>query len=318
MSSLLGMSFRTAMQLSNSALSLPSTACRTIMDTFLNGWVQQQFTTNYNIIAAPAQKDNAKWNGGDPALGYKCALVIFPLLVIVWRCRVFLFASPRENPPPHNRWGPMIAIEGHGLCTCRPNHLRCWKQHHPVFDAGCNMIKTQPALCSPRRQFNPRFFSLTVCQCCRVLRRQMIEETLPIRKQQLYNTYGPGGSQPLIPAAQAAVPNITPGATGGTGDQVFSCPVLCGPCGFSSCCGGFLCCCRRSVAASITHLGSALPVAGLMSGKGPSLQALACRAEQSRAEQSRAEQSRAEQSACCQSTSATACAACQAGVPGAG
>ena len=46
------------------------------MDTFLNGWVQQQFTTNYNILAAPAQKDNAKWNGGDPALGYKCAFVL--------------------------------------------------------------------------------------------------------------------------------------------------------------------------------------------------------------------------------------------------
>jgi hypothetical protein len=44
------------------------------MDEFLNGWVQQRFTDNYNIIAAAAKKDNAKWNGGPPALGYKCVL----------------------------------------------------------------------------------------------------------------------------------------------------------------------------------------------------------------------------------------------------
>ena len=47
---------------------------RSIMDEFLNGWVQQQFTNNYNIIAAAATKDNAKWNGGPPALGYKCVI----------------------------------------------------------------------------------------------------------------------------------------------------------------------------------------------------------------------------------------------------
>lgn len=35
--------------------------------------VQQQFTTNYNKISADAAKDNQKWNGGDPALGYKCS-----------------------------------------------------------------------------------------------------------------------------------------------------------------------------------------------------------------------------------------------------
>ena len=45
---------------------------RSIMDEFLNGWVQQRFTDNYNIIAAAAKNDNAKWNGGPPALGYKC------------------------------------------------------------------------------------------------------------------------------------------------------------------------------------------------------------------------------------------------------
>ena len=45
---------------------------RSIMDQFLNGYVQGQFTTNYNIIVAAAKKDNAKWNGGDPALGFKC------------------------------------------------------------------------------------------------------------------------------------------------------------------------------------------------------------------------------------------------------
>jgi len=45
---------------------------RSIMDQFLNGYVQQQFTSNYNTIAAAAIKDNAKWHGGDPALGFKC------------------------------------------------------------------------------------------------------------------------------------------------------------------------------------------------------------------------------------------------------
>lgn len=35
--------------------------------------VQNAFTANYNKIAADAAKDNKKWKGGDPALGYKCA-----------------------------------------------------------------------------------------------------------------------------------------------------------------------------------------------------------------------------------------------------
>lgn len=48
---------------------------RSIMDEFLNGWVQKQFTDNYNTIATAAVKDNAKWHGGDPALGFKCGLV---------------------------------------------------------------------------------------------------------------------------------------------------------------------------------------------------------------------------------------------------
>ena len=72
-----------------------------------------------------------------------------------------------------------------------------------------------------------------------------------MRKQQLYNTYGPGGSKPLIPAAQAAAPPINPGATGGTGDQVVSCAVLCVPRGFSSCCDRFLCYCHRSCRSGI-------------------------------------------------------------------
>lgn len=45
----------------------------------------------------------------------------------------------------------------------------------------------------------------------------MIQETLPIRKQQLYETYGPGGSPALVPAAQATNAAISFGATGGTG-----------------------------------------------------------------------------------------------------
>ncbi len=35
--------------------------------------MQNAFTANYNKIAADAAKDNKKWKGGDPALGYKCA-----------------------------------------------------------------------------------------------------------------------------------------------------------------------------------------------------------------------------------------------------
>jgi hypothetical protein len=39
------------------------------------GWLQVEdlFTANYNEIAADLKKDNAKWNGGDPVLGFKCA-----------------------------------------------------------------------------------------------------------------------------------------------------------------------------------------------------------------------------------------------------
>lgn len=51
--------------------------------------------------------------------------------------------------------------------------------------------------------------------------RQMIQETLPIRKKQLYETYGPGGALPLIPAAQAASPAITFGNTGGSATQAY-------------------------------------------------------------------------------------------------
>lgn len=50
--------------------------------------------------------------------------------------------------------------------------------------------------------------------------RQMLQETLPLRKRQLYNMYGPGGSPALIPAEQATVV-IRPGASGGTGDEAF-------------------------------------------------------------------------------------------------
>ena len=39
--------------------------------------------------------------------------------------------------------------------------------------------------------------------------RQLIQDQLPQRKAQLYNTYGPGGSQPLIPAAQAGSPPLS-------------------------------------------------------------------------------------------------------------
>ncbi len=49
----------------------------------------------------------------------------------------------------------------------------------------------------------------------------MIQETLPIRKKQLYETYGPGGAPPLIPAAQVARPPISFGAAGGISDQAY-------------------------------------------------------------------------------------------------
>lgn len=39
--------------------------------------------------------------------------------------------------------------------------------------------------------------------------RQLIQDQLPQRKAQLYNTYGPGGSQPLISAAQAGSPPLS-------------------------------------------------------------------------------------------------------------
>lgn len=39
--------------------------------------------------------------------------------------------------------------------------------------------------------------------------RQLIEDQLPQRKAQLYNTYGIGGPQPLIPAAQAGSPALS-------------------------------------------------------------------------------------------------------------
>jgi hypothetical protein len=49
----------------------------------------------------------------------------------------------------------------------------------------------------------------------------MIEETLPLRRQQLYSTYGPGGPDPLVPATQDVDVVVTLGATGGTGKQAF-------------------------------------------------------------------------------------------------
>ena len=44
---------------------------------------------------------------------------------------------------------------------------------------------------------------------CRNGCRQLIQDQLPERKSQLYNTYGPGGSIPLIPAAQSGSPPLT-------------------------------------------------------------------------------------------------------------
>lgn len=93
---------------------------RSIMDLYLNGYVEDLFTANYNEIAADLKKDNAKWNGGDPVLGFK----------------------------------------------------------------------------------------------------QMIQETLPIRKSQLYNMYGPGGSPELIPSEQKNV-IVNIGASGGNGPEAF-------------------------------------------------------------------------------------------------
>ena len=39
--------------------------------------------------------------------------------------------------------------------------------------------------------------------------RQLIQDQLPERRAQLYNRYGPGGLQPLIPAAQSGAPPLT-------------------------------------------------------------------------------------------------------------
>lgn len=53
--------------------------------------------------------------------------------------------------------------------------------------------------------------------------RQLIQDQLPERKGQLYNTYGPGGVVPLIPEAQAASPPLsiqTVDTTDGTGQYV--------------------------------------------------------------------------------------------------
>ena len=44
----------------------------------------------------------------------------------------------------------------------------------------------------------------TFCTC-----RQLIQDQLPERKSQLYNIYGPGGSVPLIPAAQSGSPPLS-------------------------------------------------------------------------------------------------------------
>ncbi len=48
----------------------------------------------------------------------------------------------------------------------------------------------------------------------------MIQETLPLRKMQLYNMYGPGGTQPLIPAAQTSF-SVVVGNSGGTGAEQY-------------------------------------------------------------------------------------------------
>jgi hypothetical protein len=48
----------------------------------------------------------------------------------------------------------------------------------------------------------------------------MIQETLPIRKSQLYNMYGPGGSPELIPSEQKNV-IVNIGASGGNGPEAF-------------------------------------------------------------------------------------------------
>ena len=41
------------------------------------------------------------------------------------------------------------------------------------------------------------------------MRRQLTQDQLPMRKSQLYNTYGPGGSTPLIPTAQSGSPPLS-------------------------------------------------------------------------------------------------------------
>src|SRR4051812_48493412 len=42
----------------------------------------------------------------------------------------------------------------------------------------------------------------TPATVCDIMCRQLLSQQLPQRKSQLYNTYGPGGPIPLIPAAQ--------------------------------------------------------------------------------------------------------------------
>jgi len=51
-------------------------------------------------------------------------------------------------------------------------------------------------------------------------RRQLITEQLPIRKDQLYNKYGPGGDTPLIPDAQPRDVSLSIGAVS-TGSDGF-------------------------------------------------------------------------------------------------
>ena len=46
--------------------------------------------------------------------------------------------------------------------------------------------------------------------------RALVTEQLPPRKQQLYDTYGPTGSTPLIPDAQPATVSLVLGRTGGS------------------------------------------------------------------------------------------------------
>ena len=54
-----------------------------------------------------------------------------------------------------------------------------------------------------------------------MLCRALITEQLPPRKQQLYQTYGPDGPTPLIPAAQPAAVALALGRTSSQGNQQF-------------------------------------------------------------------------------------------------